>query len=97
MEGAIKELVRFGFKDKLVRITRETGFEQRDQGTDEWVKADAVSIFGGDPVVALALDTLILTAATLDGLEKDMGKQVFMAAMRTPGFKNLGFWDAVLN
>jgi hypothetical protein len=83
-QGPVKELVRFGYKDTLVRITRETGFEQRSEGTDEWVKADIAVVLHGDQTVALALNTLIHAAATLDDLEKDMGKQVFLAAIRTP-------------
>lgn len=95
-----KELVRFYFKDKLVRITSTTGFEQEvdgkwtELGTDDGAVGN---LFDNDALVGEALFTLIDTAALMDGIVPDMGKQVFLAAIRTPSFQGLGFRDAVLN
>jgi hypothetical protein len=100
MSEQTNELVRFSFKGQLLRITRDTGFELSRDGEHgcEWIVLhDTVSVFGDDLKVAQALDTLIVFAATFDGIEKDMGKQMFLAAMRIPTMISLGFGDAVLN
>lgn len=93
-----EELVRFYYKDTLVRITSTTGFERHDDDKNEWVvETDVESLFDRDENVGAALFTVIDAAAILDGVVKDMGKQVFLAAIRTAGMQSLGFRDATLN
>lgn len=96
MDEQIKELVRFIFEGTLIRITRETGFEHQVDG--QWVKTqDVKALFHGNANAGLAMHSLIMTASELDAVEPDMGKQVFLAAIRTEGMQRLGFRDAVLN
>jgi hypothetical protein len=92
------EVIRFYFRDILLRITLDTGFEYLSS-TKSWIQIEDLDAFLGpnSERITEVLWCLIDCADHLDDINPEMGTQIFQAAMRTPGMIKLGFRDATLN